>query len=256
MKSRKVTLEVCCGDINSVIAARAGGAGRIELCSALSEGGLTPSNALIREAVSNGFEEVNVLVRPRSGDFHYNALEVGIMEAEIIDAVYAGATGIVIGALTPDGEVDMSTMRRLIDVARTAGEGFGRKINITFHRAFDVAADPFRALEDVIELGCDTLLTSGMADVVTNNLPLIRRLVSVADGRITIMAGSGINISNVLHVIEATGVTAVHASVRAESHSWMKFRRENVRIGSSGPDDYVLMLTSPVLVCDFISVLP
>ncbi|MDE5954044.1 MAG: hypothetical protein K2G72_05110, partial [Duncaniella sp.] len=135
-------LEVCCGDIASVHAAIAGGARRIELCSALSEGGVTPSAGLIARAVGSGIQTVHVLIRPRGGDFLYDEDEISIMETDIRQAVSAGAHGVVIGALTTDGAIDTTACRRLIKAAE------GR--SVTFHRAFDLCRDPYKALEDII----------------------------------------------------------------------------------------------------------
>ena len=151
----KPILEVCCGDIQSIYAAKTGGAHRIELCSALSEGGVTPSAGLIREAVSSGIPAVHILIRPRGGDFLYSEDEIRLMETDIRCAVSSGVDGVVIGALTSDGDIDMTTCRRLIE---TAGD-----CSVTFHRAFDLCRNPQKALEDIISLGCDRILTSGLA---------------------------------------------------------------------------------------------
>ncbi len=157
-------LEICCGDLASVLAAKKGGAQRIELCSGLSEGGLTPSIGLIKAAVATGIPNINVLIRPRPGDFLYSTEELSLMEDDIKTAISAGATGIVIGVLTPDGDIDMNACERLIKAARDEARSLGREsLNITFHRAFDVSRDADKSLNDIILLGCDCLLTSGMA---------------------------------------------------------------------------------------------
>ncbi|MDE7119677.1 MAG: copper homeostasis protein CutC, partial [Muribaculaceae bacterium] len=150
-----MTVEICCGDFESLVAAAEGGTRRIELCSGLSEGGLTPSAGMIRAAADLGIESVNVLVRPRKGDFCYNSREVDLMCREISIAAAEGATGIVAGALTPDGDIDIDTTGRL---RQAAGD-----LQFTFHRAFDLCNDPLKALEDLVALQCDTLLTSGQA---------------------------------------------------------------------------------------------
>lgn len=242
-------LEICCGDIASVLAAKEGGARRIELCSGLSEGGLTPSIGLIRSAVDSGLEQINVLIRPRPGDFFYSDTEIALMENDIREAIYAGATGIVIGVLTPDGDIDMNTNARLISVAREAAGKVGLiNLNITFHRAFDVSRDPVTSLQDIIKLGCNCLLTSGAAQSAVKGLPLISKLVNQADGQLVIMAGSGINPSNAAEIIAATGVKAIHATARKPIPSKMRFRRPLVSMGVPGSDEYAPLSTSPDVV--------
>jgi len=242
-------LEICCCDIASVLAAKEGGASRIELCSGLSEGGLTPSFGLILSAIESGIENINVLIRPRPGDFLYSDTELSLMENDIRNSITAGVNGIVIGVLTPEGDIDKDAMRRLIDVARnTAREKGLEKLNITFHRAFDVSRDPVASLEDIIELGCDCLLTSGAAPSAIRGIPQISKLVDKANGRISIMAGSGINPSNAAEIIAATGVNAIHATARKPIPSKMKFRRPLVSMGAPGSDEYAPLSTSPDMV--------
>lgn len=174
---RKI-LEICCGDVAAVMAAKFGGATRIELCCGLSEGGLTPSKALIDKAVGSGIPEINVLIRPRPGDFLYTQEEIENMERDIITAMETGATGIVIGALTAEGDIDMATCRRLIDAGLSAAAQSGwKRPHITFHRAIDVCRNPLAALEDVISLGCDCLLTSGFKGDAESGICNIRALM-------------------------------------------------------------------------------
>lgn len=233
-------LEVCCGDLMSVIAAKEGGAQRIELCSALSEGGLTPSAALIAESLKARIAKVHVLIRPRNGDFLYTDEEVRLMEADIAAAVRAGADGIVIGALTPDGDVDIAACRRLVDAAGTA--------SVTFHRAFDLCRDPWKSLEDVIALGCDRILTSGLAPTALEGIPTLRRLNDIAAGRITILAGGGINAGNARRIMDETGITELHASAKRTIGSAMRFRRDNVNMGKPSADEYSRSVTDPASV--------
>ena len=242
-------IEICCGDIASVLAAKEGGANRIELCSGLSEGGLTPSLGLILSAVQSGIDHINVLIRPRPGDFLYSETEIVLMENDIRNAIAAGANGVVIGALTPDGDVDKEICRRLINVARnTAREVELPGVHITFHRAFDVSRDPMESLEDIIELGCNSLLTSGCAPSAMRGIPQIRKLVDQNDGRIEIMAGSGINPSNASDIIAASGADAIHATARKPIPSKMRFRRPLVSMGAPGSDEYAPLSTSPDVV--------
>lgn len=232
--------EICCGDSESLYAASEGGAKRIELCSALAEGGVTPSIGLIRQAVALGIPEVNVLIRPRKGDFLYTNLEVELMIDDIRTAVEAGATGVVIGALIADGNIDEDATAAMIKAAQ------GR--NVTFHRAFDLCRDPYDALEKIIALGCTSLLTSGQAATAMEGAPLIKQLVKQFGDRITVMAASGVRPSNVAALISATGVRAVHGTARAPRHSMMAFRRDDVPMGAPGEGEYTRIVTSAVEV--------
>lgn len=242
-----VLLEVCCGDIASVGAARGAGAARIELCSALTEGGLTPTPAMTRMAVDAGDPAVNVLIRPRSGDFLYSADEVAQMEAEIADAVAAGADGIVVGALTADGDVDVDAMRRFMAVADDRP--------VTFHRAFDLCRDPRRALGDLIALGCRRVLTSGQAASALEGAELIRRLVDDAAGKIIILAGGGVTAENCREIVRLTGVEELHASAKHTVGSAMRFRRADVSMGAPDADEYSRATTDASRVAAIIKAL-
>lgn len=246
-------LEICCGDIASVLAAKEGGARRIELCSGLSEGGLTPSSGLIKAAVDSGIENINVLIRPRPGDFLYSPTEITLMENDIVNAIRTGANGIVIGVLDENGEVDRDAMARLISAARNAAREYGiDRLNITFHRAFDVSCDPERSLEDIISLGCDCILTSGASPSAVKGIVQIARIMAKANGRIKIMAGAGVNPSNAADIIAATGVDAIHSTARKPIPSKMKFRRPMVPMGVPGSDEYAPLSTSPDVVANLL----
>lgn len=231
---KKITLEVCCGDIASVIRAREGGARRIELCSALEVGGLTPSASLIRTASSLGVESVNVLVRPRRGDFLYSDAEKQLQLDDAACAADMGATGIVCGALLDDGSIDVDFLRKI----RRACGG----LDFTFHRAFDFCKDPFDALEALIGEGCTTLLTSGQKPTAMEGCDLIARLVEKAAGRIDIMAGSGVNASNVRQLVDRTAADLVHASARECSGSLMRYRNPDLSLGND--DEWEIYVTS------------
>lgn len=242
-------VEICCGTLASVLAAKEGGATRIELCSGLAEGGLTPSYGLIKSAVEAGIPEVNVLIRPRSGDFLYSEQEIKLMIEDIRKAIEIGASGIVIGMLTSDGDVDVNSCRRLIDAANSAVAVYHKaKPHVTFHRAFDVSRDAKASLEAIISLGADSLLTSGMASSAVKGIPIIKKLVDLSDGRVTIMAGAGINASNARDIISATGVTAIHSTARKPVASGMRFRRPLVPMGAPGSDEYAPLSTSADIV--------
>ena len=206
----QIKLEVCCGDMPSVLAAKEGGADRIELCEALEVDGLTPSQAMMESAISLRIP-VQVLIRPREGDFVYNEEEVESMLGDIRLAKKLGANGVVIGALRPDGSIDEATNRRLVDAA----EG----LSITFHRAFDVCSQPFEALEQIISLGCHRLLTSGQAPTAEQGIPLIKRLVELSAGRIIIMPGAGVNVNNAHKILSETGANEIHGSLRKDGYT-------------------------------------
>ena len=191
-------IEVCCGSMADVLTARSAGAIRVELCSAIEVGGLTPSAGLIAGAVrERSAMAVNVLIRPRGGDFVYSDREIAVMEADIEAAKAAGAQGVVIGAMTPSGDVDMKTI----------------------HRAFDVCASPSDALEQIIALGIPRLLTSGREPTALEGAPLIAELIRQAAGRIRIMPGAGINPANIAEIESITGAKEFHSTCTDKSLS-------------------------------------
>lgn len=202
---KRPRLEICTGDPAGVIAAKEGGADRVELCSGLAEGGLTPSLAII--SFASNLVPVNVLVRPRGGDFVYTPEEVEVMEEDIRAAVKAGAKGIVVGALTPDGEVDVETCKRLLEAAPGCDS--------TFHRAFDLVRDPQKALEEIIALGFKRVLSSGQAVNAMEGSTLLRELHEQAQGRILIMAGAGVTPENANEILRLSEADEIHASARS-----------------------------------------
>lgn len=200
-------LEVCCGSPESVAAAVAGGARRIELCAHLELDGLTPPMEWVRDAKTRYPDLlVHVLIRPRAGDFVYAAEETDTMVLQIREALEAGADGIVIGALTPAGDVDLALLKRPISVI-PAG-----RASVTFHRAFDVCRKPFDALEQIIGLGCDRILTSGQQPTVVEGTDMLRALRQHAHGRILILPGGGVTPENAARVLAGTGCVEIHAS--------------------------------------------
>lgn len=223
-------LEICAGSVESAIAARDGGAQRIELCAALEVGGVTPSAGLIAEARKVEGLTLNVIIRPRGGDFLYDSHEVACMEEDIRTCRRLGADGVVIGALTAEGDIDTAACRRLIEAA----DG----MSITFHRAFDMCRDPRKALEELIALGCHRVLTSGQLPTAEAGIPQLKELVQQADGRIIIMPGCGVNSGNAARILNSTGATEIHASARRNVGSGMLFRHSGVSMGNPGSDEY------------------
>ena len=199
-------IEICCGSIQSAANAKAGGAVRVELCQGLVEGGTTPSPATIQYAVCELGLQVFVLVRPRGGDFCYNDLEIKIMEDDVEFCKAAGAAGIVVGFLNPDGSIDTELTRHFVALAAP--------LPVTFHRAFDECKDPLKALEQVIECGCKRILTSGCQPTAMEGAKILQKLVKQADGRITILAGSGVTPENAVALREKTGVSEIHGSCK------------------------------------------
>lgn len=238
-------LEVCAGDIQSVAAAARGGAQRVELCSALSDGGVTPSTGFIRKALEVEGLTVHVLIRPRGGDFLYSPAEVEAMTDDIVAARETGAHGVVIGALTRDGNIDLDACKKMVEAA--AG------MNITFHRAFDLCRDPFTALDQIIALGCNRLLTSGQAASAIEGVDLLRQLVERADGRLTILAGGGVSPENAAEIIRRSGTNEVHASARHTIKSAMRYRKPGVAMGAPGSDEYSRKVTSPEIVAEIMA---
>lgn len=208
---KKYFREACCTSLEAVRDAARTGARRIELCERLELGGVTPSEGLLREVLAERALPVNVLVRPRGGDFVYDGAEVEAMLASIRLCAALGAAGVVVGALTPAGAVDLPVMRRLVAAARDAG------LSVTFHRAFDETADPLAALEDVIALGCDRLLTSGHAPDAFAGRAMIGELVRRAGGRIVVMAGCGVRPGNIAQIAQDSGAPEFHSSCISEN---------------------------------------
>ena len=220
---KKCELEVCAYSLESCRAAKEAGADRVELCTAMYDGGTTPSAAMIRMArrITEGME-LYVMIRPRGGDFLYSAEEYFQMQEEIRFVKETGADGVVLGVLQADGRVDGERTARLVELASP--------MKITFHRAFDMTRNHREALEEVIKSGCYRILTSGMRNTATEGADILRELVEQAQGRIQIMAGSGVNASNA-RLLRDTGVNALHMSGKSVRDSAMIFRNPQVFMG-------------------------
>ena len=204
-------LEICVDSVGSAVAADRGGAGRIELCSALSEGGITPSAGLISAVRAAVGIEVFVIIRPRGGNFVYSSEEMDVMRRDIREAGARGVDGVVLGVLAADETVDVVRTRELVEVARP--------LQVTFHRAFDECSDMERALDDVIACGADRVLTSGGKSDALHGSDVLAALHQQAADRVRIMAGGGIRISNVRDIVVRTGVQAIHTSLCTRSQS-------------------------------------
>jgi len=216
-----VLVEVASNSVQSAIAAQKGGAGRIELCGNLIEGGTTPAKSQIELTRENVDILLNVIIRPRGGDFLYNDLEFESMKRDIELCGQLKCDGVVIGMLDTDGNVDIRRNKELIEIAKRYN------LSVTFHRAFDRVRDLSLALEDVISLGCDRILTSGGFENVFDGRFVIKDLVKQANGRIIIMPGAGVNESNASEIIKITGATEIHGTFQSLFEGKMNFHSPN-----------------------------
>jgi len=232
----KVLVEACVDSVGSAIAAQQGGARRIELCDNLVEGGTTPSAGTIALCRARLRIPIYVMIRPRGGDFCYSPVELDVMRRDI-DAAHAfGADGVVLGLLTPDGRVDRRRTRALLELARP--------LDVTFHRAIDVARDPLTALDDLITLGVDRVLTSGQSRTALAGARVIAELVERAAGRLVVLAGGGVDEKNAHQVVARTGVREIHVRGTSPLRSAMRYRSRRVRMGGAPPpDEFTLPVT-------------
>ena len=199
-------LELCTETLEGVFAAAEAGAHRIELCSALAEGGVTPSLGLFRQAKMRSKLPIHVLVRPRAGNFCYSDLELAVMLEDIVQFREAGAAGLVFGTLTPEGSLELPKMKQLMAASDP--------LPVTFHRAFDVCLEPFKVLEQLIALGVTRVLTSGQEPDALTGASRLKALTEQAGDRIVIMAGGGIRASNAAQLVRETGVSELHFSAQ------------------------------------------
>ena len=229
--SEIVLVEACVATVASALAAESAGAGRLELCANLVEGGITPSVGMLMGVRERVRLPLFVLIRPRGGDFLFDGDEREVMLRDIAEAGARGADGVVIGALDLGGRVDEALTRRLVEAARPMG--------VTFHRAFDLVRDPARELETLIGLGIERVLTSGQAPSALLGSAAIAALVAQGAGRIAVMAGGGINEANAARIVRETGVREIHLGAGGIRDSGMEFRREGVFMGKAyQPDEY------------------
>lgn len=230
-------VEACVDSVSSALAAQLGGASRVELCANLVEGGTTPSAGTIAVARERLQIDLFVIIRPRGGDFLYAPHEFDTMLKDISLARQLEADGVVIGALSPNGTIDQEGTRRLLEAARP--------LPVTFHRAFDLTRDLAESLEDLLSLGVDRVLTSGGEATALEGVDTLAKLVRRADGRIGILAGGGVNETNVTELVARSGVREVHVRVAERRESAMKHRNERVVFGKPHtPDEYSRLETS------------
>jgi len=222
----KRIIEICANSAQSCVEAEIGGATRVELCAAIPEGGTTPSYGEIKTAQALTSKiDINIIIRPRGGDFLYTPAEVQSMMEDIDLCKHLEVNGVVFGCLTKEGDIDVELLHKLVAAAKP--------LSITFHRAFDVCRDPFLALEQIIEAGCDRILTSGQQLTAEQGIPLIAELVKRAGDRIIIMPGSGVRENNIAEIAVKTGAKEFHTSARSIVYSQMEYRSERVPMGSN-----------------------
>lgn len=240
--------EICANGVESCLAAQEGGADRVELCAGIPEGGTTPSYgeiATARELLRT--TRLHVIIRPRGGDFVYSPLEIRRMALDIKICRQLGVDGVVIGCLTPEGLIDHEACRMLITEAGS--------MSLTFHRAFDRCAHPSQALEELIGLGFSRILTSGQQPTAVQGVDLLRELHRQAHGRIHILAGCGVNESNIYEIYQATGIHEYHFSAREKTVRTNVLANPNVYMGSPDTDESSLSYTTRRRVEDTIAAL-
>ncbi len=231
-------IEVCIDNIESLALAISGGATRIELCSSLALGGLTPSAGFIQKAVAVSTVPIYVMIRPRQGDFLYNNDEIDIMAKDIRTAAKYQAQGVVLGLLNQDGHVDLPRTTYLVELAKELGLG------VTFHRAFDQCQHPEQALEDIITLGCERILTSGLQASALEGVTKLASLQHLAGKRIQIMAGCGVNAGNVAEIVAQSQILEVHLSGKSLRESKMHYIADAAKMGTDDTDDFTIPVTS------------
>jgi copper homeostasis protein len=230
--------EICVESAAGAIAAQKGGGHRVELCANLLEGGTTPSAGAIKLARQSIDIGIYVMIRPRGGDFCYSPTEFEVMKLDIETAKQSGTDGVVFGILREDGTIDIERTRELMERARPLG--------VTFHRAFDMTRDPHQALEDLINLGVDRVLTSGQEITVLEGLDLITDLIKQAGDRIIVMPGGGITEKNIKKIIDRCRPREIHFAALAGVESPMKYRNDRVFMGGElRPPEYTLIATDP-----------
>lgn len=232
-----INLEVCANTLTSALSAQEGGAIRVELCDNLGEGGTTPSYGQIKLARKALHIKLFVLIRPREGDFLYTDTEFEIMKADVQNCIDIGCDGVVIGILNPDGSIDTKRCSELVEMALEKGLG------VTFHRAFDMCNDMDKALEEIIAMGCERILTSGGKSTAIEGANVIAHLIEKAAGRIIIMPGSGVSESTVTDLIHYTKAKEIHSSARGPVKSRMQYHNDHIILSRDHLDEYSILMT-------------
>lgn len=235
---KKYQFEICANSVESCLAAQTGGADRVELCAGIPEGGTTPSygeTCIAREVLTN--TRLHIIIRPRGGDFLYSPIEIKTMLKDIEMAHRLKVDGVVFGCLTTDGEIDLKVMRELMHASKG--------LSVTFHRAFDVCRHPQKALEEIIELGCHRVLTSGQQSSAEKGIPFLKEIQKQAAGRIIVLGGCGVNENNIARIARETGIQEFHFSARESIKSPMNYKNESVSMGGTVHiNEYELTLTT------------
>lgn len=240
IKNQQAQVEVCAYSLFSGIAADLAGANRVELCASPWEGGTTPSVGLVNQVLSQTDISVHAMLRPRGGDFNYDAFEKDTIEADAVALVESGVHGLVVGALLSNGEIDYDFMER---IRKAVGS-----LSLTFHRAIDVSKEPLLVIEALISLRFARILTSGQKDKAIDGISNIADMVKASNSRIEIMAGSGVNPSNCLEFLKI-GVQAIHLSAMATKKSAMDYRRLGISMGNdSSISEFEVMYASEDII--------
>jgi copper homeostasis protein len=239
-------LEVCTNSLESALAAQQGGAYRVELCENLYEGGTTPSYGTLKLARERLSIKLNVLIRPRGGDFHYSDDEMEILRQNIQLCKKIGVDGVVLGFLTKNGEIDI---QRTTEIAKLA-----RPMSVTFHRAFDMCRDPYKALDELIKIGIDRILTSGQRNMATEGVELIAELVKIAGNKIIVMPGAGLDVDNIAWFNAKVGAKEYHSTLWSRVESQMKYKKQDIYMGGLPHiPEFSVMRTDPSKVKQFIA---
>lgn len=239
------TLEICANSYTSALAAQNGGADRVELCDNMAEGGTTPSYAQIALCKRNLTIKIFPIIRPRGGDFYYSDIEFELMKIDIVNCKSLGCDGVVTGILTADGAIDIERTKALIE--------FARPMEVSFHRAFDMCKNMPVALEAIIGLGCERVLTSGGAETAESGIEMIAKLVKQAAGRISIMPGAGVNPANIAAIENRTGAKEFHTTAKTTIQTKMNYKNNVAKVGNI--DEYAFMQTDSEIVSTLVEIL-
>lgn len=230
-----IEIEVCANSVESIIAAAKGGAKRVEICANLEQGGTTPPLSWVQYSIEHTDLQTFAIIRPRESDFLYSENEYITMKSDIISFGEVGAHGIVIGLLTQEGKVDVVRSKKLVDLAKSYN------MSVTFHRAIDRTVNIMDAIEDIIDIGCDRILTSGGMNTAIEGKDIIKQMIEKANGRIGILPGSGIDENNIKEITDYLGVKEIHGSFREIRKSRMNYLKNDL---GAYENEYTYKVTS------------